>query len=264
MQVGQARITFCNYFLSSDSFPLPFLTLIWTRQEAEVAGYGYDFVAHWSNNASKTCVSNQRSRYVQASFRPQSTPNIEAMADKALRSLKPCFCDNFAPALASRHFWATWWNFVKMSVIWMPRVLGPVMAWTSLSNGSESGLHSHYFFRALKPDEFNCYDCVLRSDEHPFTPLSVKSSMSTVDGGADNTSSMLQPNLRLVWECKCGQICFEFPIVGICSWRSVEPSPRDPCPSCSARCAITELSPMKANCCCKFFGIEDSALWRSA
>ena len=37
---------------------------------------------------------------------------------------------------------------------------------------------------------------LLMSNKKPFTPLSVKSRMSTFDGGADSTRSMLQPNLR--------------------------------------------------------------------
>ena len=96
---------------------------------------------------------------------------------------------------------------------------------------------------------------LLMSNKKPFTPLSVKSRMSTFDGGADSTRSMLQPNLRAE---TCETI--ETTLILQEKWLRVKWSePRHPCPSCSARCAMTALSPIKENCCCKFFGIEDSA-----
>lgn len=114
MQVGHARITFCNYFLSSDSFPLPFWPSFGLAKKPKLQATG----TIWSPTdltmpPKRVSPTNGRAMFKphfgHSPRSPQQTS--KQWQDEALRSLKPCFCDNFAPALASRHFWLS--NLVK-------------------------------------------------------------------------------------------------------------------------------------------------------
>lgn len=268
MQVGHARITFCNYFLSSDSFPLPFWPSFGLAKKPKLQATGTILSpTDLTMPPKRVSPTNGRAMFKphfgHSPRSPQQTS--KQWQDEALRSLKPCFCDNFAPALASRHFWLS--NSVKFRE--------NVRNLNAKSLGSCHGLNilvKRHWKRATRSPLFLCIETwwvqllwlrlKIRWASFHTVVCKIKYVNSWWWSRQYQQHAPTKPETRLRMQIWTN--CFEFPIVGICSWRSVEPSPRDPCPSCSARCAITELSPMKANCCCKFFGIEDSALWRSA